>query len=128
MRRLAVLALLLPGAATAQDACEGAVTQQDLNRCVERSWLAADAELNAIWPKARDVARAIDADLPTAQKGVWQALLDGQRAWITYRDKTCEAEGGPMRGGTAEPLLVFTCRERLTRERIDGLEMFIGGF
>jgi len=128
VRLALVLAIFGPGAALAQDACVDAVTQQDLNRCVERSWLAADARLNAIWPRARDVARAIDADLPAAQRGVWQALLDGQRAWITYRDKTCEAEGGPMRGGTAEPLLVFTCRERLTRERIDGLEMFIGGF
>jgi hypothetical protein len=33
-----------------------------------------------------------------------------------------------MRGGSAEPQLVYRCRERLTWERVEGLNGFAEGF
>ncbi len=123
-----VLAALMPAAAAAQGMqvnCNNPMAQQEMNYCAEQAWQQADGELNDAWSEARDYAKSLDADLPKSQRGIWQALLDGQRAWLIYRDKTCEAEGGPMRGGTAEPLLIYGCRERLTRARTDDLQSFL---
>lgn len=127
--RGAALALLVAGPAAAQQVdCTNPMVQVEMNYCAEQAWMRADAELNDAWSMARDYAKGLDGDLPAAERGIFQALLDGQRAWIVYRDKTCEAEGGPMRGGSAEPLLIYGCRERLTWERVEGLNGFAEGF
>jgi uncharacterized protein YecT (DUF1311 family) len=121
---LALILLAVPAAA--QDLnCDDPQFQQEMNACAELGWKDADRALNALWGQAKTMAQGMDASLPQEQRGIWQAMLDGQRAWITYRDKSCEAEGGAMRGGTGEPLLIYSCMERLTRERGDNLQIFL---
>lgn len=68
------------------------------------------------------LAKSWDADLPEDEQGAALALKEGQRAWITFRDKTCEAEGYAMKGGSAEPLVVYGCLHELTTERTGHLE------
>ena len=128
MRMVALFAALAAAAAQAQQVdCANAQVQVEITYCAEQGWLRADAELNRAWGRAKAMAQSLDADQPEQLQGIWQALLDGQRAWITYRDKTCEAEGGFMRGGTAEPMVIYGCRERLTWTRVDELEQFANG-
>src|SRR5690606_4296364 len=81
------LALALPVQAQEVD-CTAPEVQIEMNYCAEQAWMRADAEMNDAWGDARAYAQALDAELPKAQRGVWQALLDGQRAWLIYRDKT----------------------------------------
>jgi uncharacterized protein YecT (DUF1311 family) len=97
----------------------------DMNWCAHKSWQAADAELNAAYQAAMAVLRAFDAELSPTLAGGAQALREGQRAWITYRDRSCEAEGYSMRGGSAEPLVVYGCMARLTRQRAADLRMLV---
>jgi uncharacterized protein YecT (DUF1311 family) len=124
----AALALLVAGPAAAQQVdCANPMVQVEMNYCAEQAWMRADAELNDAWSMARDYAKGLDGDLPAAERGIFQALLDGQRAWIVYRDKTCEAEGGPMRGGAAEPRRIFGCRERRTGGRGGGVYQVAAG-
>lgn len=108
--------------------CANAMVQSDLNICAAQDWQAADDELNAVWPKALAALKAADAELPAELKGGEQALLDAQRAWITFRDAQCKAEGYPMRGGSAEPLLVYGCMSVLTRERTATLARIADSF
>jgi uncharacterized protein YecT (DUF1311 family) len=128
VRALAALLLLAAPAAAQQVDCANAQVQVEINFCAEQGWLRADAELNRVWGRAKDMAQSLDAGLPRQQQGIWQALLDGQRAWITYRDKTCEAAGGFMRGGSAESMLIYGCREQMTWTRVDELETFANGY
>jgi uncharacterized protein YecT (DUF1311 family) len=123
---LALMLLAAPAAAQEVD-CSAPQFQVEMTYCAEQAWLRADAALNDAWGAARDHAKAVDGALPKPQQGVWQALLDGQRAWIVFRDKTCEAEGAEMRGGTGEPMLIYACRERLTWERVEGLNAYARG-
>ena len=108
--------LTLPAAAQDID-CANAVTQQDMNQCAYADWESADAKLNAAYKRAMAVMTQWDADLPEAEQGGAAALKEAQRAWITFRDKACEAEGYAMKGGSAEPLLVYGCMRLLTEER-----------
>jgi uncharacterized protein YecT (DUF1311 family) len=113
---LALVCLALPAAAQDVD-CTNAVTQLDLNQCAYADWEAADADLNAAYKRAMALLQDWDAGLPAAEKGGAEALKDAQRAWITFRDKACEAEGYAMKGGSAEPLLVYGCMRQLTLDR-----------
>lgn len=122
---VAVLAVLLvPGWALAQDVdCATAEAQVELTFCAEQDWLAADEALNDAYGAARALMQQIDAALPKAERGAELALRDGQRAWVTFRDATCAAEGYAMHGGSAEPMVIYGCRARLTGQRAADLQM-----
>ncbi|MBV7259755.1 DUF1311 domain-containing protein [Erythrobacter sp. WH158] len=94
--------------------------QQEMNICAAIDYRLADAELNAQWKvtsakmKARDEGWNPEWD---DRPGWFASLLEGQRAWITYRDAHCRVDGYWARGGSLEPLLVSTCKTALTEAR-----------
>lgn len=115
---LSAAAVLLATPVWAQDVgCSNAQTQMEMTSCAEQDWQTADADLNAAYAAAQKVMRAIDAGLPKAEQGAEANLRAGQRAWVTFRDATCAAEGYAMHGGSAEPMLIYPCRARLTEQR-----------
>ena len=107
--------------------CNNAMTQQVMNACAARDFSTADSDLNAAYAQARGVMRRIDATLPANQRGAEVALRDAQRAWVTFRDNACAAEGFQMRGGSAEPLVVLGCKARLTQARAADLWALAAG-
>jgi uncharacterized protein YecT (DUF1311 family) len=104
------------------------MSQSDMNLCAHDDWQAQDAALNDAYAKAVLMLEEWDANLPQAERGAVQALKEGQRAWITFRDKACEAEGYAMRGGSAEGLLVYGCMARLTEDRAGQLSWMIEAY
>ncbi|MBK6468609.1 MAG: DUF1311 domain-containing protein [Rhodobacter sp.] len=125
-----LLALLLSSLpATAQEVdCANAMSQSDMNLCAHDDWQAQDAALNDAYAKAVLMLEEWDANLPQAERGAVQALKEGQRAWVTFRDKACEAEGYAMRGGSAEGFLVYGCMARLTEDRARQLSWMIEAY
>ncbi len=111
--------------------CDDTVTQQDMNWCANQDYLAADAELNRVWPEAATVMQDYDQALEEdgayddGRPGYYEALLDAQRAWLKYRDAQCVVEGYWARGGSLEPLLVSTCKTHLTKLRIEDLRELV---
>ncbi|MCB6176838.1 lysozyme inhibitor LprI family protein [Rhodobacter sp. Har01] len=129
MRPLLLCLALFALPAAAQDIdCANAMAQQELNWCAEQDWQRADAALNAAYKAALALLQRWDADLPEAERGGAQALREAQRAWITFRDKACEAEGFAMRGGSAEPLLVYGCMAGLTEDRAAQLRALVDSY
>jgi uncharacterized protein YecT (DUF1311 family) len=116
---LAVLALACAAApAWAQDPCEGAVTQLDLNDCTHAAWMAADEELNLAYGAALEAARQYDS---WPEGRAEDTLRAAQRAWVAYRDAACEAEAALWDGGSAQPMILSGCLGRLTTQRTDDL-------
>jgi len=95
--------------------------QQPRNLCAKRDFERADEALNVLWPMVRDYMRQVDSREEEKMKGAEAALLKAQRGWIDYRDGHCETTGFYARGGTLEPLLVFSCKTELTRDRTEEL-------
>lgn len=125
---LAVLLTALPFAAAAQDVdCSKAEAQADMTFCAEKDWTAADARMNASYKTAVAAMKEIDSNLDTADRGAEDALRAAQRAWVTFRDQTCAAEGWSAHGGTAEPMLIYACRARVTAARADELDNMTAG-
>jgi uncharacterized protein YecT (DUF1311 family) len=104
--------------------CNEPVQQQEMNWCANQDFIAADDALNHQWAetsarmKARDEAwAAIVAPEWDTRPGYFETLLAAQRAWLSYRDAHCRADGYSARGGSLEPLLVSTCKTALTEAR-----------
>ena len=124
---LAAACLAFP--AFAQDVdCANAITQMDMNQCAYADWEAADAELNTAYKRAMTLLRGWDDNLPKEEQGGALLLKEAQRAWITFRDKACAAEGYGMKGGSAEPLVIYGCMRQLTEERTAHLTALFDAF
>ena len=104
--------------AQAQDIdCANAQVQLEMTFCAERDWKVADADLNKAYAAAQTMMKAVDADLPKDEQGASDNLRAAQRAWVTFRDAACAAEGYPSHGGSIEPMIIYFCRARLTESR-----------
>ena len=99
-------------------------TQTEMTMCAGRRYEAADQALNEQWSATRAVMRELDASMEGHADGRpshFETLLEGQRAWLAYRDAQCRLEGYDARGGSMEPMIVNFCLEHVTRERTEEL-------
>ncbi len=126
---LAVLpAVFLAMPLAAQDLdCANSETQIEMTACAEQDWRAADADLNDAYKSALAMMQEYDMALPKAQQGAAAHLRDAQRAWITFRDETCSAEGYQVHGGSMEPMVIYGCQARITADRAEDLWAMAAG-
>jgi uncharacterized protein YecT (DUF1311 family) len=121
-----LLTLLAAAAQTQAIDCDNAVSQMAMTQCAQKSFAEADALLNAEYKRTMAVMRKFDAEPGShpsgdTRPGYAAALTEAQRAWIAFRDAHCRTMRYQMRGGSAEPMLVWGCRETLTRDRTEQL-------
>mgnify|MGYP000276442727 CR=1 FL=1 len=131
MSLIACAAFLLVGAtmsASAQEDppldCAKTEIDSELAQCAYLDRMQADAILNTVYKQAMADARQQDADereIDPNLVGAVNALKKAQRAWIDYRDGTCEGMGFKARGGTLEPRLVEDCLKTMTEARTSEL-------
>lgn len=114
-------ALALTGPVAAQDDCENAETQVELNACAKWDYQRMDADLNDAYQEAMSVAEDVDADLPRSERGAVEKLRAAQRLWISYRDAVCDSEAFAVKGGSMEPMVWYGCLARLSLTRAGDL-------
>lgn len=110
--------------------CNDPIAQQEMNWCAARDFEVADERLNAQWVITTEVIKRRDAEWAEVgsndtRPDYTRSLLEAQRAWLRYRDAHCRVDGYIARGGTLEPLLVSTCKARLTRMRTEELKALV---
>ncbi|ATY30978.1 lysozyme inhibitor LprI family protein [Sphingomonas psychrotolerans] len=111
-----LLALLLIAGQEPQ--CDNPIAQSDMTRCEIRRFEAADRAMNRQWKITLAAMRQYDrTPEDDGRLGYADQLLAAQRAWLAYRDTHCRSDGYRMRGGSAEPMLVASCRAELTENR-----------
>ena len=99
----------------AQDCDDPSLSQQGINACLQESHGFWDGILNNAYQQ-------VIAQSPADRE---DSLRQAQRAWITYRDLTCEMEAAEMAGGTGEGMARFRCLSRLTERRARDLETYL---
>lgn len=95
----------------------GGYSTYGMNACIdaERQWW--DDRLNASYRALREIERATDADAPPGQPSLADALREMQRAWIGFRDASCNYEVLQWYGGTGAGTAWQSCQMRLTAEQ-----------
>jgi uncharacterized protein YecT (DUF1311 family) len=117
----AAAAVLTPNATTAR--AETASTGADapcwrdgttvaIVNCFAASRKQSDAELNRTYARIMSV-------LDTADQ---QRLRKAERAWVAYRDASCDAEYRLWDGGTGGPPALLACLDGETRRRLEHLQ------
>ena len=127
--RLMIAVCLMPIVVQAQEVdCANALAQQDMNLCAAQDWEAADAALNEVYGGVVATMQQADADYAPDGATEEARLRRAQKAWIAYRDAACDSAGFAMRGGSAEPLLVYGCLRALTEQRTADLQALVEGY
>jgi uncharacterized protein YecT (DUF1311 family) len=118
MRVLAALLLMMAvpaGAQTLDCSDRSALPQIALNQCAAQDFQAWDDYLNAVYQQV--IASGAVQNV--------EALREAQRAWIPYRDLTCDFEADRAFGGSIAPLLRLTCLTRLTERRANDIATYL---
>lgn len=88
--------------------------------CLNHERAYWDTQLNAVYQSLRAELRAADAELDelgSAAPRMEPALVAMQRAWIAFRDATCDYEASQWGGGSGTGPAVMGCMMRLTGEQ-----------
>ncbi|AVJ29707.1 lysozyme inhibitor LprI family protein [Achromobacter spanius] len=114
----AAAALLLAAGAQAQVLkCDQASTQTDMNLCADQAYRQSDAELNAAYKEA--TARLKD------NKDALTQLQAAQKAWLFFRDAECAFSSTGVTGGSAYPMVLSMCLDKLTKVRTKELRAYL---
>ena len=111
-RTILLMALAFATPAAAQ-------TQTQMNAEAGAQWKTADAAMTAQWKRSYAYMQGRDSHDRSRGGGFGYApaLLNSQRAWLSFRDKQCVIEGAQFAGGSAQPMARLQCLVRLTKER-----------
>ncbi len=114
------------GPAAAEDAqpdCADKANNAELTECVWVAYKKADAELNAVWKQVIASIMPEEGYLPADAAKTWKDdLLASQRAWITFKDKDCDAVSYEWYGGSGASMAVGYCLYGHTVRRTDDLK------
>lgn len=114
----AAAALLLASGAQAQTLdCGKASTQTDMSLCADQAYRKSDAALNAAYKEV--TARLKDDRDATTQ------LQAAQKAWLFFRDAECAFSSGGTPGGSAYPMVLSICLDKLTQARTKTLRAYL---
>ncbi|MDF3866908.1 lysozyme inhibitor LprI family protein [Pseudomonas denitrificans (nom. rej.)] len=107
------LPLLVLSAAVHADDCANAQTQGEINACTGAAYKASDKRLNDLYGQYR---QRLDA-------GQKKALTAAQKAWLNYRDLSCQFETAGAKGGSGYPMAYNNCLKAMTDNRIKELQV-----
>jgi len=97
-------------------------TTYGMGACLDQELQFWDARLNSTYKVIRNKTRARDAGKFASEPSTEDALRAAQRAWITWRDATCDFERSQWGGGTGGGPATLACLLRLTGEQALYLE------
>ncbi len=95
--------------------CDNPMTQAEMNACAGIAYQNADRKLNQVYQQL----------LPKLSTSRKQKLITAQRAWIRFRDSSCDFERSEVAGGSMEPMMYSNCMASVTEERIQDLERYL---
>jgi uncharacterized protein YecT (DUF1311 family) len=109
-----------------------AMTQYELNTCAASIYQQADEDLNEVYGEALVVAREADLTDTGEADGYGdgtaeEQLRAAQRAWLPFRDLTCDAYAKRLGGGSWLPMQHASCLASVTMERTEQLRVYVEG-
>ncbi|MEM8778287.1 MAG: lysozyme inhibitor LprI family protein, partial [Cyanobacteria bacterium P01_G01_bin.49] len=95
--------------------CENPQTQTQMNICAAQEFARVDAELNQRYQEL----------LPKLSQQRKDQLIKAQKAWIAFKETSCEFEASQVAGGSMEPLVRANCLTEQTTRRTADLQRYL---
>jgi uncharacterized protein YecT (DUF1311 family) len=114
-RLLISVTIVIASTANSFADCSNISQQQPMNVCAGDEARASDRRLNGLYG---DLVKLM-GDKARSK------LKDAQKAWIIYRDRSCELDAFSVEGGSMHPFVTAVCYKDLTEERIKRLKYYL---
>ena len=105
--------------------CQQAQATSTMLRCTAEALRRADNELNrwykAVMSKVDERAKKLEA-AGLESPALRSRLIEAQRAWLLFRDKSCAVEESIYGEGSFAPLAKSSCLARTTWARVEDLQ------
>ncbi len=101
--------------------CQDMPDNASIGMCLDDVFKETDVQLNLKYQK---LVSKLKASSLGENKELLSRLVKAQRAWITFKDTTCELEGMQMYGGSGQGLQVLSCHLDMTEKRIEDLNRY----
>jgi len=112
-------------AAICMEQTQGGGSTIGMGACLDAELQQWDRRLNAVYRPLRDWARVADSENSEGGFGapsIADALVNMQRAWITFRDESCSFNRSLWMGGTGGGPATLDCMMVMTAEQTLRLE------
>lgn len=107
-------------------ACATADTFDDKAICAWDDYSSANVQLIRAINRALIVVDGYEAAVDPDRRGEARTMLvEGHEAWQIYREETCNLETRLYFGGAGEALAYARCLERLTKARLQDLNVIL---
>lgn len=110
--------------------CDDAANQQEAENCSRVEFEKSEAEMNALYQKIladfnkfAEKAQSQDKVLVENYKRSAENLQGVQKAWLAYREAQCKAETEIDPNNSNDAFIGFSCRQRMTEDRIENLKL-----
>jgi uncharacterized protein YecT (DUF1311 family) len=87
-----------------------------MNECANYHYIGADIQLNRTYQELLKKLKNSDSKI---------LLVNMQKAWIVFRDATCEFETASLGGGTGRPAAYTSCSQSETEARTRILDGYL---
>ncbi|MBN1916046.1 DUF1311 domain-containing protein [Candidatus Dojkabacteria bacterium] len=91
--------------------CKEQKSQSEMNICAKNK---AEEEITRLEKILTDLKKVNNDNL----------IISSQDSWKQYRDQTCKLESKQYEEGSMQPLIEWSCIERITNKRVEELENF----
>jgi uncharacterized protein YecT (DUF1311 family) len=108
------------------EATPGGYSTYSMGGCLDAELSFWDQELNAAYGELMAYDKAVDADgsdMGSAAMSRAENLRDMQRAWIGFRDASCDYERSQWGGGTGGGPAFIGCMMQMTGEQAMALQL-----
>ena len=93
-----------------------------IQQCITADLAAKDKQLNTAYQKVLQGLTPQIKDNPIDYAAVKRLLVEGQRAWIRFRDNDCNALAPLIASGTSRMVAVVECKIQRTEQRTKELK------
>ncbi len=93
--------------------------------CAYHRFVAADAKMTQVYKQALKATKGIrDENTSYDIQDISKVILESQRAWVTYRENLCIAEGALIGSGGSRAVSEFSCLADEADRRTEQLQRF----
>ena len=101
--------------------CDNAKTTLEMRQCADKQYKKGNGELNQLYQK---IMIKLDEKIKVSKNTLIlkSKIIEAQRSWIVFRDKSCEVDRFMYQGGSFEPVALLNCLSGTTWLRVTDLK------
>ena len=116
-RLFTLLLIVVPTLSHAKLDCKDAITTPDINQCAQTEFESVEKKLNETYRRVLKSLNKPDEEIVSYSE-IKRGLIEAQKAWVSFRQKDCDAYFTLHASGTIRTVMYIGCMQSHAEKRI----------